>query len=426
MKRCIAILLITSLLACQPRSGNEQVSRAYFGQLDSLLKRKDFFAARDLYDSVSGALTPFHRLRTGAVLDNIFNHLDSSTQKINVLLKDYDKQLTDSARYGLLNIQQANYAKLYEYAKADQAISEMLDKYSRLAKKEEVADYENTRIIWRALSGQPKQEVAIADDTKMQMQRDKAGLSLLEVSNDSVSIGFIFDTGANLSTVTQTTANKFHMRFMTGVVDVTAITGIKIKSKIAVCPVLRMGNITIRNAVFLVFPDSALAIPQIGLQINGIIGLPVIEALKEIQLTKNGGFNVPARSTVYPERNLALDFLTPVINLDGESYSFDSGADASMLYEPYYGRHKKQIESAYLETDLGLGGAGGHITKKGYYIQFTPTINGRRVVIDSVMLFKEVLNKDEEYPFAGNIGQDLIRKFDKMTINFDSMFVKFE
>lgn len=426
MKRRLLSLLLIVLTSCSHGQEKEEESLAYFKQMDSLLARKDFFTARDLYHSYQDKLTAFHRLRIGAVLDNVFNRIDSSAEKINRLLTGYGEDLSDSVKYSLLNIQQTNYAKLYEYDKAYQSISAMLDRYSKTARREEVADLQNTRLIWKALSGQPRQEIDISDDTRLRMTRNSAGLSLLPVTLDTLTMGFVFDTGANLSTVTETTAGKFNMRLMQGLIDVTAITGIKIKSKIAVCPLLRIGHISIRNAVFLVFPDNALAVPQIGLQINGIIGLPIIEALREIQLTREGDFIVPATNTVYPEQNMALDFLTPVIRLDGESYSFDSGADASMLYEKYYHRHRQKIDTAYQEQSLHIGGAGGHISRRGYYVRFAPTINGRPIALDSVMLFKERISRNDESPFSGNIGQDLIRKFEKMTINFESMFIKFE
>jgi len=176
--------------------------------------------------------------------------------------------------------------------------------------------------------------------------------------------------------------------------------------------------------VFLVFPDEALAIPQANFQINGIIGFPVIEAMKEIQLTKKGEFIVPLQKSNYTEQNMAINFLNPVIYLDGENYTFDSGANSTTLYESYFAKHKKDIEPAYKETDLTIGGAGGNLTKKGYLVTFKTKVNNEPLVLDSVQLFKEKI-KDDNY-FLGNIGQDLIKKFDRMTINFESMFIRFD
>ncbi|MFI5202882.1 MAG: retropepsin-like aspartic protease [Flavobacteriales bacterium] len=367
----------------------------------------------------------FDKLLLGASLDNVFNKIEQSNQKINTLFSNYEQQLTDSSRYSLLYIQQTNYSKLYEYKKAYESVNIILDKYSRLLGDDEIEDLKNTNLIWKALAGQPKQTIVVKEHTVLKVKLDKANLSNLEITQGKKKIDFIFDTGANISTVTQSTAKKLKMKMMQGEIDVTSITGIKIKSGIAVCPEIKLGGIIIKNAVFLVFPDEALAVPQIKFQINGIIGFPIIEALNEVQITQSGEFIVPKTQTVYENLNMALDFLTPVIELNGESYSFDSGADETMLYNTYYNKHKNSIDGKYEETDYRFGGAGGSITKKGYYIPFNTIIDGKDVILEKVIVFKDKI-KDEESDLYGNIGQDLIKKFQKLTLNFELMFIKFD
>jgi hypothetical protein len=107
----------------------------------------------------------------------------------------------------------------------------------------------------------------------------------------------------------------------TTTIEVGSITGRNVQSRIGVCPEFNLGSIKVQNAVFLVFPDEALAIAQANFQINGIIGFPVIEAMKEIQLTKKGEFIVPLQKSRYTEQNMAINFLNPVIYLDGENYT---------------------------------------------------------------------------------------------------------
>jgi hypothetical protein len=318
-----------------------------------------------------------------------------------------------------------NHSKLFEYQNAYDAIHELTTRYKHQMTAGELEDYQNTKKIWGALAKQPPQVVTIRDNTKLSIKQDKLGLQNLSLTLDTLAIDFIFDTGANFSTVTETTARKLNIRMMdTTTIEVGSITGRNVQSRIGVCPEFNLGSIKVQNAVFLVFPDEALAIAQANFQINGIIGFPVIEAMKEIQLTKKGEFIVPLQKSRYTEQNMAINFLNPVIYLDGENYTFDSGANSTTLYERYFIKHKKDIESAYKETDLTIGGAGGKVTKKGYLITFKTTFNNHPVVLDSVQLFKEKI-KDDNF-FLGNIGQDLIRKFDKMTINFESMFIRFD
>lgn len=419
------LLLLFTLLTSTVYAQDEVISLITAKRIDTLIEKKAFFTARDVYNTEQNKLIEFDKLLVGAALDNAFNRLEESNNKIEKLFQEYDKRLTDTSKYSLLNLQQINYSKLYEYKKAYESASKLLTHYGNLLDEKEKQDFENTNKIWKALANQPKQQVLISNTTVLKMKKDKAGLSNLEIKSGKKKCDFIFDTGANISTVTKSTAKLFKMKMMEGEIDVTSITGIKIKSGIAVCPEMKLGDIIVKNAVFLVFPDEALAIPQIKFQINGILGFPVIEAMGEIQITQSGEFTIPKQQTVYENKNMALDFLTPIIDLNGESYSFDSGADATMLYLSYYKKHRAEVDPVCTEIDYSFGGAGGSITMKGCYITFNTIIDGRDIPIEKVIVLKAEI-KDDEEALYGNIGQDLIKKFEKMTLNFDSMFIKFD
>ncbi|MDJ1505343.1 retropepsin-like aspartic protease [Xanthocytophaga agilis] len=420
MKKSIILLLyFFTIITCQAQSSNA------FVRTNNLLAQKDFFAARDLYHSKKSSLSEVNRLITEANIDHIFNRLKSSNQKIELLFQKYNHSMSDSVKYKLYSIRQINHGKLYEYKEAFAVIDQLLNSYSQFMTNEEKQDFANTRLIWKALSGQPKQQIRITEETALKIKRDKAGLATIRVTHGKDSSAFIFDTGANLSTVTESMAKKFGMQFLEGVIDVTAITGNTVKSHIAVCPEINLGHIQVRNAVFLVFPDSALAVPAIQYQMHGIIGFPVIEALREIQITKSEELIVPLKSTIYASQNMALDFLTPIIELNGDSYTFDTGANTTILYRTYFLKHQKDIEQNYKIQELQFGGAGGTIRKQGYQITFSPTINNKVLRMDSVQVYTDVIKADEGH-LSGNIGQDLIRRFDKMIISFASMSIQFK
>ncbi len=417
------ILLIINALASAQTS--ESMSLKIYNEIDTLITYQYYFAARDKYHNQYKNLTNLDQLRAGTIIDNVFNRPKDSNQKIERLFNQYNSLLPDSAKYYLLQTRQNNYSKLYEYRSAYDATNEILQKFSKLIKKSDKEDFMNTRKIWKVLSGQPKQEVIIKANTNLKLVKDDVGLSNLQVTHESVSIPFIFDTGANFSTVTETTAHKLKMIIFNSLIDVTSITGVKIKARMGICPEFKLGNILVKNAVFIIFPDKELAIPQNDYQINGILGFPVIEAFKEVQITKSGDFIVPLSRSNHYEQNMAIHSLTPIINIEGESYSFDSGADQTMLYYSYYNKHKREIEDSYKLKTLSFGGAGGMTTKKGFLIKYEAKINDKVIKLDSIMLFKENIKEEDNY-LSGNIGQDIIKKFDKMTLNFEDMFIHFD
>ena len=130
MKRITLLILPVILLAgCHPARLNEADSLKRFNEIDSLLQRKEFFAARDKWIAQTDHLTNFHQLKAGAEIDNAFNRLQASDAKIETLFNDYGSKLTDKDKYHLLRIKQMNHSKLFEYQKAYDALHELTTNY---------------------------------------------------------------------------------------------------------------------------------------------------------------------------------------------------------------------------------------------------------------------------------------------------------
>ncbi|WP_181369435.1 retropepsin-like aspartic protease [Flavobacterium album] len=424
MKRSLLLLFVLFTITCTAQKKAEKFSDEY-SYAQQLLKDKNYFNAENYISENDKHFTKLERLVLQANIDNIFNRAAQSNEKIVRALDKFPDQMGDSLKLSLRRLKHANHARLFQYTEANAVVKDILATPTTYLDAAEIADYYNMGNIWTLLSGQPKQEVIVSEATYIKMTRDKAQLTNLPVKSGEVTIDFIFDTGANLSTVTETTATRLGMKILGGSIEVGSITGAIVNAKMAICPQFTLGSITVKNAVFLVFPDSALAFSQIEYQINGIIGFPVIEAMKEIQVTQEDEFIVPKNRTHKSGQDMALDFLTPVIKVNDEYYSFDTGAVSTSLYTKYYAKHKAEVVSDYQETDLDFGGAGGMTTKKGYNISMPIIINKKQLTLEGVQLFTEKTDSEESH-FYGNIGQDLIKQFQKMTINFSSMFVKFD
>ncbi|MFT3738668.1 MAG: retropepsin-like aspartic protease [Breznakibacter sp.] len=395
-----------------------------YATIDSLLTRHDFFAARDYYSANKGLLGKLERLLAGARIDNQFNRLDGSHRQIARLLRQYGSRLGDSITCKLLELEVVNLSRTGRYGKAAKASQTLVSRYAPYLTPSELDDHQTTRIIWQSLSGTPRQKIAPHADVRLPLVKDKVGLLNLWAHQGTDSCLFVFDTGANMSVVNETMADRFGMEYMDSSIYVNAITGIKVKSRIAVCGHFRLGCVDIRHAYFLVFPDTALAFPQIDYQIHGIIGFPVIEGLKEIIVGKDH-LTIPARSSASMEPNLALDFLTPVIRINGDSYTFDTGAKTSILYPLYYHKYVKDGDTPYPVKKQKFGGAGGSVEKDVHPVDFEGTVSGRHFLLKEVSAFAEPFGPGES-DYFGNVGQDLIQQLGSMTINFEKMFVRFD
>lgn len=416
------ILILFALLVNIIVSG--QTKNEQFNEMYKLIEQKNFFKAKELYQNNEKYLPNEYRGFIKVFLDNAFGDLKASDLIISEILQQ-SKDIPDSLIFRLYNVKEDNAVKSYNYKEAKNAIDSLLTKYTHFLTKEELKERQNNLKIWTALENEPKQNVVIHGDSRLKMVKDKAGLNNLNVRVDTDTLNFIFDTGANLSTISQSAAKKFNMKLIPAEIEVGTITGLTVLAQLAVCDKMVIGNIEIQNAVFLVLDDKELTFAQINYHILGIIGFPVIAAMKEIQITQDGYFIVPKNETTiqYPS-NMAMNDLTPLIYIDGKHFTFDTGADKTILYETYYCANKAEIDSKYKPDSLRFGGAGGSKKYEGFKISHDFTIMGKTVTLKDIDVLKE--KKEKEESIYGNIGQDLIRQFNKMTLNFDKMFIKFD
>lgn len=425
MRYIYAVLSCAVLVSCTVKKGVANIPEpAVYHNIDSLIAQKDFFKGREFFYKDSAKLTEYHALMVKASLHNAFNKPAQSNAAITKLFEFYDGQLTDSVKLNLLRIKSGNHARLFEYGGAAEALSKLLHNYPLLMDAAEITDFQNSQETWQALAAQPVQTLSRQGTVRMKMDKDKVGLKTIPIQHDTLTMPFVLDTGANFSTVNETTAAKMGMVIIDSAIDVGAITGKLVEARLGICPEFSIGSIVVKNAVFLIFPDESLYFPQLSYQLNGIIGFPVIEALGEIQLTNEDELIIPEKPTVYDGQNMALDFLTPMIRLDGEYYTFDTGAANSMLYPKYIKAHPEVYKGLALQ-EFSSGSVGGVVKHSGYRVTFATTINNKKVNVDNVDLYAEDTNPQSAV-FYGNLGQDLIHNFKKITINFRQMFIKFD
>jgi len=398
-------------------------------KIDSLLDRASYFEARKLISVNKEHIDTLDKLRFNANIYSVFNRPKISNENISILFKDYENEMSKTTKKDLLLIELSNSVKLYEYGKVNEISNLLITDYKDVISENELFGIKNNNIIWEAVKNVPKQEIEFKDDSKLKITRNSIGLKTIELKSENKSHPFIFDTGANISTVTQTQAEALNLKIIDVKVSVSTITGKRVDSKVGIASELSIGNMVFKNVIFLVFPDEALYIPQVNFQLNGILGFPVIEAMKEIHFMKNDELYIPVSRNNNYNSNLAIAYLTPIINLRdsvGEMhFSFDTGASTTSLYISYYEKYKSKIDSSYSKTKISFAGAGGGTEVEGYNIDFSPIINGENTHLPYVALYTDK-GKANNLNYYGNIGQDLISKFDKMILNFDKMYIHFE
>lgn len=398
--------------------------------LDSLLQRRHYFQLREALASPQKDQLPEHRkLYFQAFVHNFFHELSASNKDIDLLLRKYSNQFTDKELGRLLGKKIDNHVKLYEYKKAHAASELLLAKYGHTLADEERKDVMNSDIIWQGLQKVPAQRIRIRKNSRIAYKRDMAGLINVPVQFRDSTFDFVFDTGANLSVITESYAAKARLDVMNVIFKVRAITGIEVDAKLGVAKTLTLGDVEVENVVFIVFPDSALSFAGGAYKIRGIIGFPVIEQLQEVRIDKTGFITVPQEATNKTIRNFGIDELTPVVsigvNKDTLAFTFDTGAQMTDLNEPFYNQYKSTVEATGKAYDMQQGGAGGYTTSKAWRVPSTVfTVGGQSVALANLGV-KTISSNSKDRFYYGNLGQDVMSRFRELVINFKYMYVDF-
>ncbi|MGI8555727.1 MAG: retropepsin-like aspartic protease family protein [Pyrinomonadaceae bacterium] len=406
------------------------ISASAQSNLDVLYRNHRYFELRDEIKKIKGDTSPSILFYRGAVA-NKFNQPQTSIALLQEFLKTVKSEAnakTIADAYGILS---DDYIKTYQYANAADTLKTLANDFKTVLAPDEIKDHDNDYKLYNAIRNVPPQTVSFGGDTQIQGIRDAAKLLNLPVEANGQQMNFIFDTGANLSTMSVSTANKLGLKTIEADFDVGSTTTARVKSKLAVLPTLKIGNMTIHNAVFLVFEDSALFFQRINFQINAIIGFPIIEAMRQITLTRQDVMTIPA----HPQKkisvqNLCLDGLSPLVqgtyNNEKMIFIFDTGAQTSNFYPPFFQSQKEQITKNYQLQKTGVGGVGGSQQVDSYVLKdISIEIGGKIAHFPKINLIAEVFN-DQAKNYYGNLGQDLIKQFDKMTLDFEAMNITFE
>jgi len=415
---------LTGIVNAQVQSDPAQL----ISQLQELVDQKDYFALKDAYDSQRTQLPKVYAMYFDAILQTVFNHPAKSNELIADILKAEPQRLSPDWLKRLYSIKLQNHIDLFEYAQAERVNRFIVATYGDLLDSTEVDEYRNSRKIWEALEDAPKQEIVRNGDFHGRLNRDKMGLLRINSVFGTDSLSLIFDTGANFSVMQRSVAGRLGLKLLNVEFEVTAATGQKVKSDLAIAPEILFGDIRLKNVVFLVFNDEDLSFPQVDYQIEGIIGFPVIKAMEEIQIDKENNLYVPKSPRQYTDSNFALDGLMPIVavNYAGERlcFHFDTGATHTSLFPAFYQKYQEKIDRKYKLENFKAGSAGGEITQEGYILKKLPLdVAGAKASLKKIRLNLNETGLGDNY--YGNLGQDYIRQFNAFAISFKYASIRF-
>ena len=315
-----------------------------------------------------------------------------------------------------------DYAKIGAYAQSADAYGELLRRFGpslpervRKTALEDVA-------VFDLIRDAPPQTAALNGPQAIPLRTNRLGLQELQIQVGSKEDGWVLDTGANLSTISLSSAQSFGLTLSSKTIQTEGVSGDPVEVHVAVLPELVIEKAIIRNVVVLVAADKDLA--AANYKIHGIVGFPVLAALGQLTFSADAlRIGEPAAAAAGTSK-LFLDEMTPLIaaTAGGVAHLFtlDTGAGRTVLSARYARAHAKDFSEATAGTRQLTGVGGSRAIRSYTHVTVRLAIAGMQVTLKDVDVLREAVGTDED-SFYGILGRDALRQFGTYTIDFGRM-----
>lgn len=317
--------------------------------------------------------------------------------------------------------------RLGRYGDSARALSDSL----RLMPKDDVErdGTRNSQALYASLADVPPQTIEFGPEVPTQANSNPLGTWDVPVEVNAHPAKWIFDTGANWSTVTESEAAVMGLTPRQTSAYVKGSTGAKNPIRVAIASDLQFGSAHLKNVVFLVLSDQSLYIGPLKYQIRGILGLPVIRALGCVGITAKGAVHMaPQCAPAEGEPNLFFDGWDAIVEIrHGDKrleMHLDTGANATAANHSVRAALAPD-EIASLKTDHDqTAGVGRVVTRKTQTLPaFHFEILGRADALTGITLLGQQPTGDQAYR-DGTLGTDALTS--GFTLDFNAMQLRLE
>jgi len=277
------------------------------------------------------------------------------------------------------------------------------------------------RPVLAVLSDTPDQQLAGRHST---VQLEDGGLPF---SINGVHATYWFDTGAELSVLTESEAKRFGLRVLPTSVQVGDVNGTQVNTRIAVADELSIGSIRMKHVAFLVLPDNQPPFNEQSPGSRGLIGIPVLLAFETFVWGADKSFEIGTKSSLKnaPHAALCFDGNHPVVQVAYDkqplAFALDTGATNTDLYPPFASAFPELIRSATKTDSYKMEGAGGAKYMEAATLESLKfSIGGFPATLKSVGVLLKPTTDASRF-FAGNLGIDLLQQAHKTTFDFKAM-----
>jgi len=321
-----------------------------------------------------------------------------------------------------------DYMEAFRYGDMERTIDDLVAHFALQYKPAELQQIKDNAAIARILREAPPQTIEWHGAVALKTERNPINSLNAELTVNGVEGQWLLDTGAGLSVVTKSFAERLRLKALPGASRTQGgLTGIENVLQIALLPTLELGGATLHNVVVMILEDSSLNISfgKDRYQINGIVGYPVFRALGRITFTHDGEFRAGEKDQLLGHgAKMFMKGLTPIVQCEVQGamlpFSFDTGASGTDLLLRYAQKFRAEAKT-WKKAKSKSAGAGG-VVKRKVYIQpeVKLGIGDKVVILKEITIYRSSTGTDTEELY-GNLGQDVVADFQSFTLDFSAM-----
>lgn len=238
-----------------------------------------------------------------------------------------------------------------------------------------------------------------------------ANLPLINVEVNKIKIPMVFDTGASMTIINESTLkNASIVRDGKEVVGAGNL-GAKISSNTKIIEEIRIGNIIISDLEVIVVEDSRLdfGADEHGndLKIDGFIGWDVIQNFSWKIDRTNNDIEVSTSAQTDMDKNLFWDNMPIIsVNIDSEEshFGFDTGNTESILGSNF----DATLRKTYFEKELMVGIDGREVIEVEKLETLSLKVCDNEIELKNVTMLDRDVFPTTKYKVQGLLGADLI------------------
>jgi hypothetical protein len=294
-----------------------------------------------------------------------------------------------------------------------------------LKERPDARDVQNEMGLFAAL-GKADQNAIHVSPSSLQMRSEDGNLYLPVTINGKNAL-FAFDTGANLSVISEAEAKRLGLRVVRVDTSIADSSGNHTGIQVAVAKSLTVGSMRLRDVAFGVLPDTQPPFNELAEEKRGLLGIPILLAMRTVSWSKDGTFTLGNSSRPFnlQTATLAFEESFPVTRAyfhgTGIEMTVDSGAQKTVLNPPFAAAFPDLLKSIGKPEIHKLTGVGGSASYEAFLLpSLDLQIGGRTVTFKNAHVLTQESSDTSKWA-AGNLGIDLLNEADLVTFDFGAM-----